>query len=306
MRRRDFLHQSLVTTTGGILLSNMPSWIDSAAPEVKQLTILHTNDVHSRIEPFPMDGTRNQGRGGAARRAKVIDGIRDQSQNVLLLDSGDMFQGTPYFNFFSGEIEIKLMSSMKYDAATIGNHDFDNGIQNLADQLAHANFPILIANYDLRNTPLAEKHKAYKIFNKGGIKIGVFGLGIEFNGLVPRKLHGDAVYLDPISVAHKTADILRQDEKCDFVICLSHLGYDYPNENKVSDKVIAIETTGIDLILGGHTHTFMDKPEAIVNKGQKTTYIHQVGWGGMVLGRIDITFEKNKKERCITCSNTLI
>jgi len=264
-----------------------------AAGETNKLTILHTNDVHSRIEPFPMDGGRNQGLGGVAGRAALIKKIRAQEEHVLLLDAGDIFQGTPYFNLYGGELEMKLMSQMGYDAATMGNHDFDNGIEGFYKQLPNANFPILISNYDFSNTIMNKSTIPYKVFNKGSLKIGVFGIGIELDGLVNKVSYGETVYLDPIQKSNETASILKNELKCDLVICLSHLGYSYRN-SKISDKLLAAATTNIDLIIGGHTHTFMETPEDVKNAAGKTTTINQVGWAGINLGRIDYIFEKQK------------
>ncbi len=306
MIRRSFIKQTGFLTLGSTLVQTIPSWA-MYSPEVTKLVILHTNDVHSRIDPFPMDGSKNEGKGGAARRAKIIEDIRAKEPHVLLLDSGDMFQGTPYFNFFAGELEIKLMTEMKYDAGTIGNHDFDYGLENLAKQLRHASFPMLNANYNMDNTPMKGKIKPYKVFNKGDVKIGVFGVGIELKGLVPRNLYGETQYNDPVSAAQITANILKNDEKCDFVICLSHLGYEYAeSESKLSDMILAKGTNNIDLILGGHTHTFLDKPTKVVNNSGKVVLVSQVGWAGMVLGRLDVHFEKNKKDKCISCKNLVL
>ncbi len=306
MDRRSFIKNSGLT---GFLLTTgtFPLLADMEDPNITRLTILHTNDVHSRIEPFPMDGSKNEGLGGAAKRATLIKRIRKEQKNVLLLDAGDMFQGTPYFNFFGGEVEMKLMSQMGYDAATIGNHDFDGGMDGLERQLKHANFPILISNYNFDNTILNGKTQEYKIFNKDGIKIGVFGLGIELNGLVPPTLYKETQYLDPLTEAQKYASILKNDEKCDYIICLSHLGFKYgPTEEKISDIFLATNTQDIDLILGGHTHTFLKAPERLSNKLGKPVLINQVGWAGIVLGRLDIYFEKNKKDTCVTCKNLLV
>lgn len=306
MDRRTFLRN---TTYSGLILTTgaYPLLASVDAPEITRLTILHTNDVHSRVEPFPMDGGKNEGLGGVAKRATLIKRIRAEQKNVLLLDAGDIFQGTPYFNFFGGEVEMKLMSEMGYDAATIGNHDFDGGIDGLERQLINANFPLLITNYNFDNTVLKDKTKKYKIFNKGGLKIGVFGIGIELNGLVPPSLYKDTVWSDPLVEAEKWGTYLRQEEKCDFVICLSHLGYKYgPDENKVSDRIIAENTTDIDLIIGGHTHTFLKEPERLKNKVGKPVLINQVGWAGIILGRLDVFFERNKKGTCITCKNLLV
>jgi 5'-nucleotidase len=234
--------------------------------------------------------------GGAARRAAIIENIRKEEEHVLLLDAGDIFQGTPYFNYYGGELEFKLMSMMQYDLATIGNHDFDNGIEGLYAQLPHAQFEFVSANYDFKNTVLNSHVKPYKIFNKGGIKIGVFGLGIELEGLVDKKAYKETVYLNPIEVAQDMARILKHNKKCDLVICLSHLGFNYKNEpNKVSDLDLAKKTKNIDLIIGGHTHTFLDKPVIEKNSEGKEVMINQVGCYGINLGRVDFYLSDDAK-----------
>jgi 5'-nucleotidase len=297
--RRDFLKSG--SAAAALLALSASPFAAFAKDETVQLTILHTNDVHSRIEPFPMDGSRNQGMGGVARRAALIHKIRAEQKNVLLLDAGDIFQGTPYFNLFGGELEMKLMSDMGYDAATMGNHDFDNGIAGFVNQLPHANFPILVSNYDFQNTDLKDKTQPYKIFKKQGIKIGVFGLGIELAGLVDKKNYGDIVYQDPIAKANATASLLKNDLHCDLVICLSHLGYKY-KENKVSDQILAKSTRNIDLVIGGHTHTFLKVPEDIKNLDGKITTVNQVGFAGINLGRLDYFFQKSSGKRMMTAS----
>ena len=257
-----------------------------------KLTVLHTNDTHSRLEPFPMDGGRNQGLGGIAGRAELIRKIRSEEEHVLLLDAGDIFQGTPYFNLYKGEPEIKAMSAMNYDACTIGNHDFDAGMENLAAQLTqHANFPMLVANYDFSGTPMEYKTQPYKIFKKGKLKIGVFGVSIEGRGLIPDNLFGATKYLDPVQKANETADQLKRSESCDMVICLSHLGNQYSTK-KVSDEVLAKESEHIDLIIGGHTHTFLDNPVVYKNKKGDDVVVNQVGFAGIILGRLDFEFSK--------------
>lgn len=294
MNRRKFIKAgSIASAALAVGLQPLSSFADTG---VAKLTILHTNDVHSRIEPFPMDGGRYQGLGGFARRAALIKQIRAQESNVLLLDAGDIFQGTPYFNLFGGELEFKLMSEMGYDAATFGNHDFDNGIEGLVKQMPFAQFQFLISNYDLKNTALQNLAKPYKIFKIQGLKIGVFGVGIKLEGLVEKKNYGEIQYLNPIDSANYYATLLKQEEKCDLVICLSHLGYSY-NYNQVSDKVLASSTEHIDLIIGGHTHTFLPKPEDVKNKSGAITTINQVGYAGINLGRVDYYFEKNKGKR---------
>jgi 5'-nucleotidase len=292
MNRRKFLTQSSAAA-GLFALSQFP-FEAFAKGDIKRITILHTNDQHSRIEPFEMDGGKYQGLGGFANRAAVIKKIRSEEKNVLLLDSGDIWQGTPYFNMYQGSLEFKLMSEMQYDASTIGNHDFDLGMEGFAKQLPLANFPFLCSNYDFKNTPLKDKTQPYKIFNIDGIKVGVFGLGIELHGLVPKAMYGETVYAEPIAVANTIATQLRNDYKCDLVICLSHLGYKYQNK-KVSDIDLALNSTNIDLIIGAHTHTFLPYPEEYKNAAGKKVIVNQVGWAGIVLGRLDFYFEQKKK-----------
>ena len=284
--RRHFIKQSGL---GAIGFSLIPQLSFGNNKDIK-LTILHTNDMHSHIHPFTSG--RNKGLGGMAQRAALIKQIRKQEEHVLLLDAGDIFQGTPYFNVYGGELEFKLMSEMKYDAVTLGNHDFDNGLEGLKKQLPHANFPFLIANYDFSDTILKNTFKAYKVFRKGDLKIGVFGIGIELDGLVPKKLYQNTVYQDPISTANHYANLLKQKERCDLVICLSHLGFKYKGE-KISDMTFAGQTRDIDLIIGGHTHTFLKKPVKQLNLDKKEVLINQVGWAGINIGKIDYHFSQN-------------
>ncbi|MDX5346022.1 MAG: metallophosphoesterase [Hymenobacteraceae bacterium] len=301
MNRRDFIRNSMLGAAG-LAVAGLPLPAEAAA--TIRLTVLHTNDQHSRIEPFPNDGRKWGGLGGMARRASLVQKVREQEPNVLLLDSGDIWQGTPYFNFFGGEVEYKLMSQMQYDAATLGNHDFDAGLEGLARQLPLANFPFVTANYDFSNTILKDKVQPYKVFRKGDIKVGVFGLGIELAGLVSPKLSGNTIYLDPVKKAQEMVKVLREEEKCHLVICLSHLGYHYDSP-KIDDRKLAQQVSGIDLILGGHTHTFMEQPETIAHYSGHHTLINQVGWAGINLGRVDFTFSKKTKERVQTTAQVL-
>lgn len=293
MKRRDFIQK---TAASSVVLGLSNIGISTIiSPETKKITILHTNDVHSHIDPFPADHPRNANMGGAARRAALIESIRKEEENVLLLDAGDIFQGTPYFNYYGGELEFKLMSMMQYDLATMGNHDFDNGIDGFYAQLPHAKFEFVSANYDFKNTVLNDIVKPYKIFNKDGIKIGIFGLGVELDGLVDKKLYKETVYNNPIEVAQDMSKILKEEQKCDLVICLSHLGYSYKNEPyKVSDLELAKKTKNIDLIIGGHTHTFLEKPVVEKNSEGKDVLINQVGCYGINLGKIDFYFSNDK------------
>lgn len=286
-KRRRFIKQSCISAIG---ITILPSFTVNNNEKIK-ITILHTNDTHSRIHPFK--NGKYKGYGGMAQRSSIINDIRKKNKHVLLLDAGDIFQGTPYFNYFKGELEFKLMSEMNYDAATLGNHDFDNGLDGLADQLPNAKFPFLIANYNFDKTILKNKFKTYKVFNKDDIKIGVFGIGIQLDGLVPKKLYGNIEYEDPVNKSNEIATFLKKEKKCDLIICLSHLGLKYKT-NKVSDVLLAQQTKYIDLIIGGHTHSFLKEPMKIKNIEKKEVIINQVGWGGINLGKIDFHFNRNK------------
>lgn len=294
MNRRDFIQKTAASSAllaGGLSLSSFDT-----APKTKHLTVLHTNDVHSYIDPFPADHPKNPNKGGVARRAALIESIRRENPNVLLLDAGDIFQGTPYFNYYGGALEFKLMSLMGYDVATMGNHDFDNGIDGFHAQLHNATFDFVSANYDFRNTILDGIVKPYKTLQKDGIKAGVFGLGVELAGLVDKKNYKETIYNDPIAVAQDIVRTLKTEEKCDLVICLSHLGYDYKNDPaKVSDLKLAAATKDIDLIIGGHTHTFLDKPTVVKNAEGKEVLVNQTGCYGINLGRIDFYLDNDQK-----------
>lgn len=295
MNRRKFIEQTAATTAlvtlGGFGLQSFSTLT------TKQITILHTNDVHSHIDPFGPEDGRNANQGGVARRATLVESIRKENPNTLLLDAGDIFQGTPYFNYYGGELEFKLMSMLKYDAATIGNHDYDNGIDGFYAQLPHAKFEFISANYDFKNTILDTHVKPYKIFNKNGIKIGVFGLGIELQGLVDKKLYKETIYLNPIEIAQDMTRILKEEQHCDLIICLSHLGYNYKNYiEKPSDLNLARATKNIDLIIGGHTHTFLPKPTIVKNIEGKNVLVNQVGCYGLKLGRVDFYFDSDKNK----------
>lgn len=302
--RRDFLKKS-ATGAGLLLAGGFP--FDALAKEegVKRLTILHTNDVHSRLEPFPDDGGKFAGQGGVAARGALVKKIRAEEQNVLLFDSGDIFQGTPYFNLYKGEPEMKAMSLLAYDAATMGNHDFDAGVDGFAAQLPHARFPILCANYDFSQTTLDGKTQPYKIFNKAGLKVGVFGLGIKLWGLVPQDLFGKTQYIEPVQTARSVSERLKKREGCDLVVCLSHLGYEYDSP-KPSDKILAKETEHIDLILGGHTHTFLDEPTVLRNKAGRDVIINQAGWAGLRLGRLDFVFGRKKESNLRKAQSVIV
>ena len=294
MKRKDFIKNSIYGSAGiGLAINNLSCKSDLG----KKITILHTNDVHSHIEPFSSDHSEFPNKGGFERRSTLINDIRKHNPDTLLFDAGDIFQGTPYFNFYGGEIEFKLMSMLKYDAATIGNHDFDNGIGGLNSQLPNASFDLISSNYDFTNTILETKTKKYKTYNKSGIKIGVFGLGIELEGLVSKDLYKETKYISPVEITDDITSKLKNEENCDLIICLSHLGYKYDNApNKICDLTLAKQTKDIDLIIGGHTHTFMSEPLITYNKADKKVLINQAGCFGLYLGRIDFLFDSNNNK----------
>lgn len=286
MNRRKFILNS--SFAAGALLVDLESFAEES---VTKLTILHTNDVHSRLDPFPMDGSQNAGKGGVAARADIIQSIRREVQHVLLIDAGDIFQGTPYFNIFKGEPEMKAMNMMAYDAGIMGNHDFDAGMENFASQLVtHGRFPVVMCNYGFAQTPMEYLYVPYKIFHKGKLKIGVTGVGIEMKGLVPDHLFGNTTYQEPVTAATRIAADLKK-KGCDMVVCISHLG-DHYADNKISDEILAKESEHIDLIIGGHTHRFFEQPRLYTNKSGKNVIVNQVGWGGLRLGRLDYEFSQ--------------
>jgi len=302
--RREFLKYTLGTAA---LLSGLDSMANKNSFEKKgfsKLTILYTNDQHSRIEPFPANDAKYPNEGGFAKRAALIEKIRKEEQNVLLLDAGDIFQGTPYFNYFSGEVEYKLMSLMQYDAVTFGNHDFDLGCENILKQMPHAKFDFVNCNYNFDETVLAKNKKItpYKIYKKQKLKIGVFGIGIDLDNLVDKKYTKGIIYNDPVTNANKISSILKQEEKCDYIICLSHLGYRYENK-KNSDVSLIEQTKNIDLVIGGHTHTFLENPIMIKNMDGAEVPVTQVGWAGIWLGRADIYFSPDNKKIFLNNSN---
>jgi 5'-nucleotidase len=294
MKRRKFIKQ----TTASLALASVGGLtFNSCETKPKHITILHTNDTHSQIEPFDISHHKFANKGGVARRASLVQQERKENPTTWFRDAGDIFQGTPYFNYFGGEIEFKLMSLLKYDAATMGNHDFDNSIDGFHHQLPNANFDFVCANYDFKNTILNTLVKPYKIFFKDGIKIGVFGLGIELHNLVSPELFKETNYLDPIEITKDITRELKENENCDLIICLSHLGYHYKNTQKVSDLKLAAATKDIDLIIGGHTHTFLPKPTLVKNLDDETVIVNQVGAYGVNLGRIDFYFDKKNNKK---------
>jgi len=304
LSRRNFI-QLMCKGAGAIVSGVLISHTSQARTEYESLTILHTNDMHSRIDPFPENSGKLSGLGGIAARAMHIAHIRREAQHVLLLDAGDIFQGTPYFNFYKGEPEIRLMSEMGYDAATIGNHEFDGGMDNLAEQISRAKFPFVISNYDFTGTVMEGKTVPYHIIHRGKIKIGILGVGIALEGLVASSMYGTTQYLDPIAKAREVSAYLKNKKQCDLVICLSHLGYEY-SFAKISDCILAKETDYIDLIIGGHTHTFLEKPTIIQNRKGSPVVINQAGWGGVRLGRLDYIFSNKKGSKLLNAQSVIL
>lgn len=291
MKRREFIkHTALISGSTLIAPSVFSKTIATPAKRKLKLTVLHTNDTHSNIDPFPENHAKYPGKGGVARRFELIQKVREEEEFVLLVDAGDIFQGTPYFNKFKGVLEMKLMSELGYEVATMGNHDFDIGLEGFKNAYQYANFPFLCSNYDFSNTTLDGITNKKLIIDKGGLKIGLFGVGVELKGLVSSNNYLETKYLDPVEIANEMAEQLK-NEGCDLVICLSHLGYSYESD-KVSDLVLAEKTENIHLIIGGHTHTFLDEPTEVKNRKGETVLVNQVGWAGINVGRVDFEFDK--------------
>lgn len=254
----------------------------------KNIVILHTNDTHSRIEPLPESDRTFPDRGGVERRAIFVDQVREENKHVLLFDAGDFLQGTPYFNMFKGEVEVEAMNLLGYDAATLGNHEFDYGIDTLEKIVNIAKFPFITSNYDFSETSLSGKIKPYIIINKGGIRIGVIGININPRGLIASENYKGVKYLDPFKTANEISELLKNKYKCDMIICLSHLGYG-------QDIKLAESSRNIDIIIGGHSHTYMKQPEIVKNLDNKQVMIQQTNGRGVFVGRFDVEFEKLSK-----------
>ena len=302
MDRRRFI-RNISLGGAGLTLGTTPFEL-LAANNFVTVSILHTNDIHCHIEPFSGDNERYAGKGGLARISEIVRLSRLENPDTLLFDAGDMFQGTPYFNYFQGDLMLKLMSAAGYDAGAIGNHEFDNGLEGILKPLPDAKFPIINSNYDFSDTILAGKFPRWKIFKRSGIKVGVYGLGVEMKGLVAEKNYGNTIYNDPLKVALEMEKFLKEDQKCNLVVCLSHLGLRY-QENKVSDLVLAEETSMTDLIIGGHTHTYLEEPIIKKNKSGKEVIVNQAWWGGLVVGKIDFVFERSGKRKKATFSQKI-
>ena len=298
--RRKFLRASIA---GGIAAAAFPQSVLSALSEPllsvsdreTLITILHTNDTHSQIDPLPDNDKQYPGKGGVARRATLVKRIRKENPNTLLVDGGDVFQGTPYFNFYRGEVEYKSMSMIGYDVVTLGNHDFDNGVDALAAAMKFANFEFVSTNYDVRGTPLENKVKPYVVRELGGVRVGLFGLGISPNNLITPANFKGVKHLDPVKMASGVVKLLRGQERCQLVVGMTHLGY-YPNPKPgdVGDSQVAAQVDGIDFIAGGHTHTFMKEPVLVKQPSGGNTIVFQVGKSGIYVGRVDLKMRGGK------------
>ncbi|TVR17702.1 MAG: bifunctional metallophosphatase/5'-nucleotidase [Balneolaceae bacterium] len=284
--RKEFLKQASLFSAGAMITGPIGSLLSDrfSGPS---LTILYTNDTHARLDPFPQNAREFAGLGGIAERASLVKKIRSQNRNVLLLDAGDVFQGTPWFDVYGGAVDLKLMTEMNYDAMAIGNHEFDRGLDGFAEAAQKSGFPILASNYFVRDTPLNPFVQRQLIKEFDGFRVGIFGLGIRLQGVVDRKLYGDVRYFDPVQISERMVQSLRGNNRCDYVICLSHLGYYYDDE-RIDDHKIAKQVSGIDLIIGGHTHTFLDAPVEVENPSGGKTHITQMGHSGVRLGRLDV------------------
>jgi 5'-nucleotidase len=306
--RRKFLSATLaggatlaLSSKGFSHLSPAPKKFDAlAAPllEAKEgerlITILHTNDQHSQIDPLPAND-KYAGKGGVARRATLVKRVRKENPNTLMIDAGDVFQGTPYFNIYKGEVEYKSMSAIGYDVGTLGNHDFDNGVGALVAAMKFANFDFVSANYDVRGTPLESRVKPFVIRELAGVRIGLFGLGISPEGLITPDNFKGVKYVDPVGAARGAVRVLREREGCAMVVCMSHLGYyPKPQGKEIGDTQVVAQVDGIDFIASGHTHTFMEKPVLAKQPSGKDTVIFQVGKSGIYVGRVDFTVRNNK------------
>lgn len=269
-----------------LIFATVSTW----AQQKVKLVILHTNDTHSQVEPTEKSTLKTADMGGYARRMGVITQIRRQEKNVLLVDAGDYSQGTPYFNFFNGRVEIDAMNRMKYDAGTLGNHEFDNGMDTLAVVLKNAQFPELSSNYNLEKTPLNGMIKPYIILNKAGLRIGIMALDVNPQSLIFEKNYKGLEYEDPVVKAKEVSTLLKKKEKCDVIICLSHLGAD-STKKEVNDFEIAHKTRYIDVIIGGHSHSMITNTTE-KNAAGKPIVIAQMGKSGLYLGRVDLEVEK--------------
>ncbi len=274
-----------------LLLFALCLYAELSAQNLKELYIFHTNDTHSCIEPIETHNpdTAQAGKAGFVRRATFLKEMRKQHPDMLLFDSGDFSQGSPYYNMFKGDVEVSLMNQVGYDAGTIGNHEFDFGLENMARLFRTAKFPIVCANYGVEGTVLEGIVKPYIILHRNGLKIGVFGLGPKLEGLVQQKNYEGLVYKNPIDCANRVATLLKKKKHCDVVICLSHLGW----KGLEGDEVLISATRNIDVVLGGHSHSYFKAPLFYKNLDGVEVPVQQMGKNGRFIGRMVLKFQKN-------------
>ncbi len=263
----------------------------SSAPAQKRLTILHTNDTHSTILPMNpnLADTMLAGRGGYLRRIAMLQEERRKDPDLLLFDSGDFSQGSAFYSMFHGDVEIGLMNQMGYDAVTIGNHEFDFGLDNMIRLFRQARFPIVCSNYDFADTELKDLVKPYIVIKRKGVKIGVFALCPPLEGLVFTSNYGPLRFLDPVEVTQKMVDVLRRQKKCDYVICISHLGWQrspYPDDRLIE------QTQGVDLVLGGHTHSYFEELQWVNNQNGQPVPVDQNGKHAVFVGKLLLEFNR--------------
>lgn len=266
--------------------------VSVVAKAQKQIVILHTNDTHSTIEPVSKFSKVKEaaGKAGCVRRATMVKQLREQNPDILLFDSGDFSQGSTFYTMYKGDVEVGLMNIMGYDAATIGNHEFDFGLDNLARLARQAKFPIICSNCDFTGTPCQDVIKKYCVVVRDGVRIGVFGLTPKIEGLVMKENIAGVKYIDPIQATKEMVSVLRDKERCDIVVCLSHLGWKLAPEY-IDDQVLISSTTGIDIVLGGHSHTYMKKMEWVDNAEGKSIPVDQNGKHGAFVGKITLKLE---------------
>ena len=285
MNRRIFLKNSAVLLASGFLMR----YAHALSPRKNTWSILHTNDFHSRFLPFAATHKRHANQGGIARLTQLVSELRQKHEHVTLFDSGDVFQGTPYFNVFKGHPELQWMQRMEYDATTLGNHDFDMGVEHVFSLRKQYNTPTLLINYTYEKDSDLGVIQPYKIIEKGPIRIGVTGVSIDLVGLQGETNRGSFAYFDPVEKLQEQVNFLRKNKNCNAVVVLSHLGYQYSSE-KIDDIKLAQRTEGIDVILGGHTHTFLDEPTVVKNRAGKKVVINQAGWAGLKLGHLQFEY----------------
>lgn len=257
----------------------------------QDLVILHTNDTHSHIDP--VRAGEEAGLGGVIERAVFVDSVRNAAgkNGVLLLDAGDFSQGTSYFTLMKGDVEVDCMNALRYDAACLGNHEFDNGLDELARRIARCRFPVVCANYDFDNDALEKLVRPYCILRRGGMKIGIIGLLTDLSVVVDKPIADKIRYLDPLECANRYAEILKEEKRCDLVICLTHLGYE---GESFTDPELVAGLRNVDLVIGGHSHTFLEEAAEVTDATGREIPIVTDGCWGLYVGKIELWKTDNR------------